>query len=49
MFFPHFIISLLGVPTIALGVVHALGIVSGSVAKIISTVVSSYSAIRSAR
>ena len=39
VFFPHFIISLLGIPTIVLGVVHALSM-SGSVAKIIGTIVS---------
>ncbi|XP_064388992.1 uncharacterized protein LOC135337027 [Halichondria panicea] len=42
VFFPHFIISLLGIPTIVLGVVHALG-VSGSVAKIIGTITTFFS------
>ncbi|XP_064388995.1 uncharacterized protein LOC135337029 [Halichondria panicea] len=42
VFFPHFIISLLGIPTIGLGVVHALG-VSGSVAKIIGTITTFFS------
>ncbi|XP_064388993.1 uncharacterized protein LOC135337028 [Halichondria panicea] len=42
VFFPHFIISLLGIPTIVLGVVHALSM-SGSVAKIIGTITTFFS------
>ncbi|XP_064388997.1 uncharacterized protein LOC135337031 [Halichondria panicea] len=40
--FPHFIISLLGIPTIVLGVLHALG-VSESAAKIIGTITTFFS------